>query len=125
MVERAARVEPYAVLPSRPLDRVGGHERRAGDHGAAVEHLHLAQALAAANRQLDLHRRHDALDEGPLDVNDAEGRLRGDEADAAAHCAARAVVYVREPSVPRRSVAREPHARLREVGVPLAPGLAA
>ena len=51
---------------------------------AAVEHLHLAEPLALPDRQLDLHRRDDALDQRPLDVDDPQRGLRGDEADAAA-----------------------------------------
>ena len=45
MVERASRVEAYAPEQPRPLDGVRGDERRARDHLAAVEHLHLAELL--------------------------------------------------------------------------------
>src|SRR5262245_63829394 len=120
MVERAAAVEAYAVEPGRTLDRRGRDERRARDHATAVEHLHLAETLAAPHRQLDLHRRDDALDERTLDVDDAEGRLGGDEPDV------RLLVGRSRPPVgavavdrPDRAVAREaPGEELGEVRVP-------
>ena len=81
MVERAARVEAYASERARLLDRVRGDERRAGDHLAAVEHLDLAEALALAHGQRHLDGHDDALDERPLDMDDAQRRLGGDEPD--------------------------------------------
>ena len=98
MVERAARVEPYAVHPSRPLDCVGGHERRAGDHGAAVEHLHLAQALAAAEpaarpRPAPRRARRGAARRTTRRAGFAATRR------TRACSYARAVAYVREPSI--------------------------
>src|SRR5829696_6325254 len=79
MVERTARIEPYASDDTRPLDAVRRDEGRACYHLAAIDDLDLAEPLPFLHRQRHLHRRDDALDEWPLDVNDAQRRLRRDE----------------------------------------------
>ena len=69
MVERTAHIEPYASGDARLLDGVRGDERRAGEHRASIEHLHLTQALPFPNGEFDLDRHDDALEERPFDVD--------------------------------------------------------
>ena len=69
MVERSARVEPYASEGPRLRDRVRGDQRRAGDHRAAAEDLHLAEPLPLADGQRDLDGHDHAFEQRPLDVD--------------------------------------------------------
>ena len=77
MVERAARIEPYALQP-RPAARPRC-AATSGERAITVPRSSTCTSPSRwplADRQLDLDRRDDALDERPLDVDDAEGRLR-------------------------------------------------
>ena len=83
---RAARprVQPTRAATAGLLDRAGGDERAPGDHAAAGRDGDDAEPLALADRQLDGHRRDDALHERPADPDDAPRRLGRDERDGGA-----------------------------------------
>src|SRR5918994_1420840 len=127
MVQRSARIEPYASDDTRPLDRLGGHERRAREHRAAVDDLHLAEPLPLPDRERDLDGQHHALEQWALDMDHAQGRLRRHEPDGvAAVGGAGGAVHALGIDRPDGAVSREaPGEQAREIAVAALARLAA
>src|SRR5687767_3988939 len=127
MVERSARIEPYASEGTRPLDRLGGHERRAREHLAAVDDLDLAEPLPLPDRERDLDRQHRALETRALGVAQAQAGLGRHEPDGVAVVSgAGGAVDALGVDPPDSAVARQaPGEEAGEVAVTALPRLAA
>src|SRR5437763_8416197 len=79
MVNGPPGVAAEAAAEARPRDRATRDERSGSDEAAARVDVDAPELLAALDRQLDRNRRHDALDERPVDADRTRQRPLGDE----------------------------------------------